>query len=205
MNAFIPCFDPETKCFKSVGVTAVQAAELRLKLRVVATSNIAQGFAPARYISSPGTPIRAIYVSTGLQIGNVVSEYLVWREIARALDDGAGGPSADAGRWSRHIPDCELATGNLCVQHECAASLLRVNHRIHAKHFGEVEFDESRLVPEDARHAVALSLRSRRDRWCSGFADALACPTQCEKAAPKLFMLVKFALQIDLGLELLPA
>lgn len=195
-------FDANAKWFSSVGITATKAAELRFNLAIVTAANIAQGMAPARYIRSSGKFGRAIFVSSGLQRGNPVSEYLLWREIARAVDDNNSTNMSEGGRWSRHLTAIELDSDNLSIQHKCTASTVRVTHQLATKGFGELEFDESRNVPDNARYPVAVGLRSRRERWCNGFGDALACPEQCARAFPQLFRLVKFAAKIDLGLEL---
>lgn len=195
-------FDYREKWFSSVSTTAIKAAELRLKLPVVTAANIAQGLTPARYIKSTGKLGKAIFISSGLQMGTVASEYLVWREVARSIDDNGLPPDTDAGRWSRHIPDSELESANVVILHEISASSVRIKHRIWAKGFGEVEFDESRRIPNKALPLLAISLHSRRERWCSAFADTLACPALSARATPQLFRLVKFALKIDLSLEL---
>lgn len=195
-------FDYREKWFSSVSTTAIKAAELRLKLPVATAANIAQGLTPARYIKSNGKLGKAIFVSSGLQMGTVVSEYLVWREVARSIDDNGLPPGTDAGRWSRHIPDSELESANAGILHAVSASTVRLKHRIWAKGFGEVEFDESRRIPDAALPALAVELRSRRERWCNAFADAVACPAPCARATPQLFRLVKFALKIDLSLEM---
>lgn len=198
----MPGFDHQAGWFRSVSITAIKAAEFRLRLAVVTAANIAAGLTPARYVKSPGKLGTAIFLSSGLQRGTIVSEYLIWREIARSIDDNNSSPNSDAGRWSRHIPDSELESANVGILHEVSASTVRIKHRILAKGFGELEFDESRRIPDRAIPPLAVALRSRRERWCSAFADAIACPTLCARSTPQLFRLVTFALKIDLSVEL---
>lgn len=196
-------FDSRAKYFRSVGISAIEVASQRLKLAIVTAANIARGLPPVRYIRTPGKLGRSIFISSGLQQGNVLSEFLIWREIARCLDDYPF-PDSEAdssGRWSRHIPDDEIQSVNTCVGHVCCPTKIRVNHTLQAKGFGQMEFDESRSVPRSLHEVVKRGIDSPQERWTSGFADALACPSSCSSSSPKLFRLVQYSLRIDLGLE----
>ncbi len=194
-----PDFDPDAKRFRSVSVAAVDAAKT-LQLAVVTNPNIARGLPPVRYLA--GKTGRAIFVSSGLQRDHAISEYLLWREIARSLDDRVGPVPGAVGRWSKHIRIEEAALRRPSVRHEWRADRIRINHHFAGKGIGEVEYDESAAVPDSMRESLDVAVQSRAEVWCDGFADTLACPKGCAEATPHLFRLVQFALRIDLGIEL---
>ena len=184
---------------------ALDAAQYDGRLAIVTVDMIAGGFPPVRYIRSSGRIGPAIYLSTRLPKATFFAEYLIWREIARFMDDLPGPMYEDSsprglGRWSRHLPASLLSP--LPIAHSLEVSKLVGTHIFTRPGEGQFEFAESFDISHrrDGRITRGL-LHSPREQWVDLVASVIADPDRMATLVPQHYNLVRNALWVEFALD----